>query len=50
MAKEATKDVEMVEAEDPKTEDDKEKAPGKKEIDMMTLDGKSVLVISQYIY
>lgn len=38
MAKEATKDVEMVEAEDPKTEDDKEKAPGKKEIDMMTLD------------
>ena len=48
MAKEATKDVEMADAENPKTEDGEEKDPvlGKKEIDLMTLDGKSLLVLS----
>ncbi|XP_072020122.1 26S proteasome non-ATPase regulatory subunit 3-like [Amphiura filiformis] len=39
MAKEATKDVEMAEAEPPKTEDAEENTVlGKKEIDLMTLD------------
>ena len=48
MAKEATKDVEMAEAEPPKTEDGEEKKVlGKKEIDLMTLDGKSSVLLTR---